>query len=129
MPFAVTAYHYRWYNDDGSEAANTAAANEDTTKSLTVNADANIILRYGVQESGSGSSNGATTDDYQLQYKLNAGSFTNVTSSSDPGVQTVCYWGTKQYVRVAVTVTGSPATGGPLSAIAVSGSARVLPAT
>jgi len=44
--------------------------------------DQNVVLRYGVQESGAGSASGVSTDDYQLQYSLNGGAFTNVTGSS-----------------------------------------------
>ncbi len=80
--FGITAYAYRWYADDGSESASTALAAENTSLAISNLADFPIVLRYGVQESGAGSAAGASTDDYQLQYSLNGGAFTNVTAAS-----------------------------------------------
>ena len=77
--FAITARAYRWYAD-GTETGATALAAENTA--LSTDDAAILVLRYGVQESGAGTAQGATTDDYQLQYKLNAGAFTDVTTSS-----------------------------------------------
>lgn len=78
--FGITARAFRWY-EDGTESGATAIAAEnaniDRIESLP-----NLVLRYGVQESGAGSASGASTDDYQLQYSLNGGAYTNVTTSS-----------------------------------------------
>ncbi len=79
--FGITARAYQWY-EDGTEAGAAALASENTSYDLLVISDAPIVLRYGVQESGSGSASGASTDDYQLQYSLNGGAFTNVTAAS-----------------------------------------------
>lgn len=79
--FGITARAYRWYGD-GTETGATALAAENTQYTALVLADFPTVLRYGVQESGTGSASGASTDDYQLQYSLNGGAFTNVTSSS-----------------------------------------------
>lgn len=80
--FGITARAYRWYADDGAENASTALAAENTAYDLYAGVNASIVLRYGVQESGTGTASGAATDDYQLQYKKNAGAFTNVTGAS-----------------------------------------------
>jgi hypothetical protein len=80
--FGITAYAFRFY-EDGTETGSTAIANESTNITRMVAADSNLQLRYGVQESGSGSAAGATTDDYQLQYELNdSGSWVSVTGAS-----------------------------------------------
>jgi hypothetical protein len=79
--FGITARAYRWYAD-GTETGAAAVAAENTQYTALVLADFPIVLRYGVQESGSGTASGASTDDYQLQYSLNGGAFTNVTAAS-----------------------------------------------
>lgn len=71
---------FRFYNDDGTEATNTAIAAEDTNISPNVYSDANVVLRIQVQESGG--MGGASTDDWQLQYSKNAGAYANVTSGT-----------------------------------------------
>lgn len=79
----VTGYdqkRFRFYNDDGSEAANTAIAAEDTNISPNVYSDANVVLRIQIQESGG--TGGASTDDWRLQYSKNSGAYTDVTGSS-----------------------------------------------
>lgn len=79
----VTGYdqkRFRFYNDDGSEAANTAIAAEDTNISPNVYSDANVVLRILIQESGG--IGGASTDDWRLQYSKNSGAYTDVTGSS-----------------------------------------------
>jgi hypothetical protein len=80
--FAITARAYRFYAD-GTESGSTALANENTSYDADVtSADVNFQLRYGVQESGTGSAAGVSTDDYQLQYAVNGGGWNNVTGSS-----------------------------------------------
>jgi hypothetical protein len=56
-----------------------------------------------------------------------SGSFTNATSSADDTLQEVGYLGTKRYVRCNVTVTGSPANGGPIGITVIRAGARTLP--
>ena len=57
-----------------------------------------------------------------------SGSFTNATSSADEVVQEVAYTGSKRYVHLKVTVTGSPGTGGPIGAVAIRTNPRRKPA-
>lgn len=56
-----------------------------------------------------------------------SGSFTNATSSADDTIQEVGYLGSKRYIRCNVTVTGSPADGGPIGITVIRGGARTLP--
>lgn len=73
---------WRFYND-GTESGATVKENEDTnhtTPDLT--ADYQIQLRARIQENGAGTLSGAATDDYGLEYSLNAGAYTAVTASS-----------------------------------------------
>jgi hypothetical protein len=55
------------------------------------------------------------------------GAFTNINSNA-PGIQTVGYFGSKRYLSVAVTVTGSPATGMVFGINVIKGHARHNPA-
>lgn len=80
--FGITARAFGFYEDDGSESASTAIAAENTNITRLVTADSALTLRYGVQESGSGNADGATTDDYQLQVSKNAAAYANVTTAS-----------------------------------------------
>lgn len=80
--FALTQRAYRWYNDDGSESAGTAAAAENTALTVKPNGTKQYILRVGLAETGAGSIAGATTDDYQLQRSYDGGAYANVTTSS-----------------------------------------------
>jgi len=80
--FGITARAFRFY-EDGTEAGSTAIAAENTNITRDVAAGNSALqLRYGVQESGSGSASGATTDDYQLQVSKNAGAYANVAAAS-----------------------------------------------
>jgi type IV pilus biogenesis protein CpaD/CtpE len=56
-----------------------------------------------------------------------SGSFANATSAADDTVQEVGYLGTQRYIRVSVTVTGSPADGGPIAVSVIRAGARTLP--
>lgn len=77
---------FRFYEDDGSpsESASTPIAAQD----INVNRDAastdnQLHLRYRVEEVGAGDIAGETTDDYQLQFRMNGGgSWVNVDASS-----------------------------------------------
>lgn len=69
---------FRFGNDDGSEAAYTFMAAQDTDVVFTSsNLDANFFIRIGLQENGLG-----TLIDAQLEYSLNGGPWTNVNASS-----------------------------------------------
>lgn len=78
--FGITARAFRFY-EDGTETGATAIDAENTNITRYTG-DPVVVLRYGVQESGSGSASGASTDDYQLQYSKNGGAYTNVTGAS-----------------------------------------------
>jgi len=81
VPFAVTQRAFRFYNDDGSESASTAAAAQDTNVTITEGGgNQSFHLRIGLQETGGTSGN--STDDWQLQYSKNGGAWTNVTTTS-----------------------------------------------
>lgn len=79
--FALTQRAYRWYAD-GTESGATALRPENHDTHLQCASDAVAVLRICLTESGSGSGNGAATDDYQLQYSKNGGAFANVTAAS-----------------------------------------------
>lgn len=55
------------------------------------------------------------------------GSFTAITSSADDGVQQVGYLGDLRYIRVVITATGSPSTGGTIGATIVRGHPHACP--
>lgn len=76
---ALTQDAFRWY-EDGTESGSTEAAAENTA----IEADVQVTsldqhLRIRIQASAQA---GAATDDYQLQYRKNAGTWTDVTTSS-----------------------------------------------
>ena len=79
--FAVDVDAYRIYAR-GTENGSNALAAEDTVATRASNnwLDEQIAVRYRLQETGGVS--GAATDDYKLQYRLNAGSWTDVTGAS-----------------------------------------------
>jgi hypothetical protein len=79
--FAITQAAFRFYSD-GEEATSTPAATQSSNVSWYAAANASFQLRLRLDETGSGSIAGATTDDYQLQYSKNSGAFTNVTGAS-----------------------------------------------
>lgn len=81
MAFALTQRAYRFYSD-GTESGSVALAAENTNITVTDTANVNVLLRVGLQESGSGSFSGATTDDFQLQVSKNGGAYANVTAAS-----------------------------------------------
>ena len=66
---------FRFY-EDGTESGSTATAAQSTNVTRDVNGDSNIALRVRLQETAG--STALTTDDYQLQYSLNSGTYTNV---------------------------------------------------
>lgn len=80
--FAITQAAYRWY-EDGTESGSTAFAAENTAAPVNIfSGNVFLAVRIRLDETGSGSIAGATTDDYQLQYSKNGGAFTSVTGAS-----------------------------------------------
>lgn len=80
MTFTPVLRHFRWYGDDGSESGSTAAGAEDASVDFTVSADLIKHLRVLIEETGG--ANGASTDDWNLQYNKNGGGWNSVTNSS-----------------------------------------------
>lgn len=81
--FTPAAQAYRFYNDDGSESTSTPYAGVAESTNITVNnaSNAQFHLRWRVQETGG--ADGATTDDWGLQYQVNGtGGWTSITASS-----------------------------------------------
>ncbi len=71
--FVVTCAAFRFY-EDGSESGSSPVADQDTNVTgRNVDSDSQIHLRLRHDETGAGSIDGATTDDYALQYRLNGG--------------------------------------------------------
>ena len=80
MPFAPSLDAFRFYNDDGSESASTTAAAQNANIGITDGAgNKNYLLRLGIQENAN--INGSNLV-WQLQARLNAGTWFNVTTSS-----------------------------------------------
>lgn len=78
--FTPAGEAYRFYNDDGSESAATAAAALNTNLTPSISGDYNIVLRVGASEISGG--NGAATDDWAVYVSFNGGSYTLITTSS-----------------------------------------------
>lgn len=78
----LTQAAFRFY-EDGTESGSTAIDAQNTNITRNVDSDSNLQLRIRIQESGAVA--GAGTDDYQLQYSLNGGSYTNVGSGAVVG--------------------------------------------
>ena len=71
---------WRFYDDDGGEAASTQLEAQDTNHSFNVDSDNALQLRCRVDETGG--ADGSTMDDYQLQYeKNNGGTFVDLTTT------------------------------------------------
>lgn len=68
---STTQAAFRFY-EDGTEAGATAIDTQDTNITRTVNSDSNLQLRVRLQNSPVA---GTSTDDYQLQYSLNSGTY------------------------------------------------------
>lgn len=70
---------FRFYNDDGSESASTAAAAQNTNVSVTDGGgNVSFQLRIGIQNTSANT----TSYTWQLQYSKNGGAYTNVTTTS-----------------------------------------------
>ncbi|MBX7264929.1 hypothetical protein KIF24_01910 [Micromonospora sp. Llam7] len=113
-------------------AARTAAA-DGSTVDLTGYEMAAVVITSGTITDGSGyvfevqhSDNGsdweAVPDDELV------GSEPTLTASDDNAVRKIGYRGRRRYLRASIaSVTGSPSTGGVLSAVVLRGGARVAP--
>ena len=71
---------YRFYADDGNDAGSTALGTQSTAYGASISGNLGLHLRVRIQETAAVA--GAATDDYQLQYRQNGGTWTNVTTSS-----------------------------------------------
>ena len=72
---ALTQAAYNFY-EDGSESASTAiSATNSVPVGISVNSDRNVLLRARLQNTNANA--GAGTDDYKLQYRVNAGAWTD----------------------------------------------------
>jgi len=71
--------HYRFENDDGTLNSSTFIAAEDTT--ITQDADANFRLRINWGESAG--QNQGNVLDARLQFRINAGSWLNVSTATE----------------------------------------------
>ncbi len=74
---------FRLY-EDGTEPGSTAIEAQDTdTTGRDVASDSQVHLRVRIDETGSGTISGATTDDWSTQYRLNGGgSWVDITTTS-----------------------------------------------
>ncbi len=81
--FIPGAAAFRFY-EDGTESGSSAIAAQDVNLTARdVNSDSQVHLRYRLDEVGSGNVDGATTDDYALEFERNGtGGFSAVTTSS-----------------------------------------------
>lgn len=77
--FTPVANLWRFYAD-GTESGSSPDANENTNYTILADTNAQVHVRYRIQETGG--KNGATTDDYNLQFSKNAGAYANVTTST-----------------------------------------------
>ena len=93
--------HWRWRNDDGSEAGATWIGANDTSVNLST--DTVLRARFGVIHS----SGPVKADGFQLQYRLNSGSWTDVSGGSS-----VVRANASAYVSNNASTTQQVSTGG-----------------
>ncbi len=75
---------FRFYNDGTESGSSPKAAQDVDLASEDVDSDVELHLRARIEETGGGSISGETTDDYDLQYRLNGGgSWILITPTSD----------------------------------------------
>lgn len=80
---------FRFYDDDAGEAVSTQLAAEDTNININVSGG-NISFQLRVRIDETGSADGSTMDDYQLDYDKNSGGFANLTTTdSGDGIHAV----------------------------------------
>lgn len=80
MAYEPVQSRFRFYNDDGSQSAATAAGDQNASIGITdTGGNTTFHLRVGVEETGGTSS---TNSPWQLQFRRNGGSWSDVTSSS-----------------------------------------------
>ena len=78
---------YRFYNDDGGEAASTQIAAQDTDISPNVDADFQFQFRALIEETGG--ADGSVMDDYQVEVDKNSTGFVDLTTTDVGGVRAV----------------------------------------
>ncbi len=83
MAFGITQAAYQFYADDGSESGSSALGAQSTPLAIDISGgNLDRVLRVRIDETGSVSTSGATTDDYQLQYSKNGGSFVSINTGT-----------------------------------------------
>lgn len=80
--FGAQQLHYRFAEENGTEATSTLLGSEDTALTRNVASNSNIQLRILINEVGGGAINGATNATWQLQRNIAGGGFANITSAS-----------------------------------------------
>ncbi len=106
-----------------------------TTTGVTVDlggyTKAMFVAHLGTITDGTFAFDPEESDDDSSWSNIAAGdlssTFTSGTSSADDTVQEVAYLGSKRYIRMNLTVTGSPSTGGAIGVTVVRGGARTNP--
>ena len=79
---------FRFYDDDGGEAASTQLAAQDTNHSINADSDVAFQLRVRVDEVGGVA--GTSMDDFSILYSKNSGIFIQVpTTDSGDGIRAV----------------------------------------
>lgn len=81
--FVVDFDAFRFYEDGTESGSSPIAAQDVSPTGRNVDSNSKIHLRCRVQEVGQGTLAGATTDDYNLQYRLNGGGgWTSITGAT-----------------------------------------------
>lgn len=85
----VSQTAFRFY-EDGTESGSTAIANQDTNINRDVSSgDSNLLLRIRLQNNQAVAQ--YTTDDYQLQYSQNGGSYKNVEAEHNTAMDSYAF--------------------------------------
>lgn len=85
MMFTPHVNAWRFYDDSGGEAASNQLEAQDTDHDVDVTAgNVDLQLRFRIDETGG--ADGATTDDWQLQYNPNGGGFVNHSITDNDGI-------------------------------------------
>jgi hypothetical protein len=113
---AITQAAYRWYAD-GTESGATALAAQDTAHALS--ADADLALRVRLQSTSGGGP--AATDDFRLDWRVNAGAWTAVgTQATADEHDFVTYYSTTAALSATITSRGQSFTGNGSNLMSVS---------
>lgn len=81
--FVPECHTFRWYENGTENGSTPIGAIDANITGRNVDSDSQVHLRLGIQETGAGSVGGASTDDWQLQFRKNGGGgWLNITASS-----------------------------------------------